>query len=1055
MSSVLSKAAAISRKASVLSAHLGSSQGTLTPEDVETRLSPPPQVPRTPPFLLPQARRRSYSSSNRPSSRKGRTLPHLHDKLIMSLLKQYKRLEVDLIKFSLKNNSVTKTNILRKTVLPFLRSINNLEHNFSPSLKVYTSLVSISSVFLIKWLNALLQSLNSRVPNMIVTSSDRNAYLECISRIISRHEWENVDPDTYAQYQKCLASTMDYCVNKLHTMKILPMSMSAFVGKVFAYGFFHLPNVSSALLFLLNVKQSVYDTSAGPMAPPLLPETTAKLKSVFPENVHSLIDYRGMRTLEKHQKGFLNAVSPPLHPVTGIKDPNGPWVRRWSSSDSDVFNSFFRHYVSILNQNLALLASTEGVSASLLFSCPGFGIILSHIFQIFNVSITRILKATATKPNSGPPDAFMFRQENAKQNLAGPLPIPSNVPLKQHDMYYNSIIKILKTVRDINYSDVVFSSELTGFIDALFIRIAKDISVYDYTKNGLILNVVYEFSNHVLDCSTLDWEFWLSCSYLMLNNSDHIQILLKNFAFLFNVWDKIPESLTSKRHAHQDYLRLWLVDANESYRLNFINWLISDQMFLKFFCHWHPIVRSYYLRLLIWRILGINNFESSISIQITRRIESKLNIALDELTKYSYSNRALSFKPDSPLVNRKFCVMPINMKNEFIMINDDPETSRNSTAANISKPSELRKTHPFEIFDEAIYTCSSLPISSGNDDNLASSSDESKSEKPTKNSSLVNSLGRLFKILTPDDSANNSKKTALSSINKFSSEKNDSLRKSKNSVSMTSLSTTYSMKSRSSSPSIMSFKSTPTALTDLSTTSSFTSDSDASSTDTSFSDLIKNTNKANPPEIFKVPPEIVRPYYKFEITVDHEAMGEKFLVMRNSNSTTNNSSRFFYHPTYTNHQSTSLPTETRIPSVSIFVNVDPYNKFFISSENILTADHAFVNEEEKEEMRAFASAFHSTLSAKNQVINWVNLGKSLNEWNMIVDEFERYLFNRVESDQLSYALSYSDSNDGSTIINESSGLDFDANINELNYFKRIIPFLPVDGSSEFKLLNAN
>lgn len=1051
MSAVLSKAAAISRKASVLSAHLGSSQGTITPEDVETGLSAPPLVPQPPAFLLPQARRRSFSSPTRPSSRKGQAPAHLHDRLIMSLLRQYKRLEVDLAKFSLKNNSVTKTNILRKTVLPFLRSINNLEHNFAPSLKVYRSLVSISSVFLIKWLNALLQSLNSRVPNMAVTSSDRNAYLECISRIISRHEWENVDPDTYSQYQKCLASTMDYCVNKLHTMKILPMSMAAFVGKVFAYGFFHLPKVSSALLFLLNVKQSVFDSSAGSMMPPVLPETAAELRALFPETVHSLINYRGMGTLEKHQKSFLNAVSPPQHPVTGIKDPNGPWVRRWCSSDSDVFNSFFRHYVSILNQNLAPMSSSKGVSAAVLFSCPGFSVILSHIFQIFNVSISRILKATATKPNSGSPDAFMFRPEGAKQSLLGPLPIPSNVPLKQHDMYYNSIIKIFKTVRDVNYSDVAFSSDLTRLIDGLFILIAKDISVYDHTKNGLILNIMYEFSNHTLDCSTIDWEFWLSCSYLMLHNSDHIQILLKNFAFLFNVWDKIPESLTSKKHIHEKYLLLWMTDVHESYRLNFVNWMISDEVMLKFLCHWHPIVRSYYLRLLVWRILGINNYESSSSIQITRRIESKLTIALDELTRYSY-NTNLSFRPDSPLANRRFSVIPISSKNEFIMINDDPEISRTSTAANISKPSELRKTHPFEIFDEAIYTCSSLPLSSGNDDSAASSSDESRGEKPIRNSSLVNSLGRLFKILTPDDQE--SPKKGVHNLKKSASEKNESLRKSKNSVSMTSLSTTYSMKSRLSSPSIMSFKSTPTALTDLSTASSFTSDSDASSTDTSFSDLIRNTNKANPPEIFKVPPEIVRPNYKFEIIVDHESMGEKFMVMQNSNSTTNNRSRFFYHPVYTNNQLMALPSETRIPSVSIFVNVDPYNKFFISSENILTADHAFVSDNEKEEMKTFVAAFHSTLSAKNQVINWVNLGKSLNEWNMVVDEFERYLFSRVEADQLSYALSYAEADDGSTIRNGSSGIEFDANVNELNYFKRIVPFLPVDGSNEFKLLNA-
>lgn len=74
------------------------------------------------------------------------------------------------------------------------------------------------------------------------------------------------------------------------------------------------------------------------------------------------------------------------------------------------------------------------------------------------------------------------------------------------------------------------------------------------------------------------------------------------------------------------------------------------------------------------------------------------------------------------------------------------------------------------------------------------------------------------------------------------------------------------------------------------------------------------------------------------------------------------------------------------------------------------------------------------------------MGRSLNEWNKIVQEFEFYLFNKVETDQANYfPVSTNDDSDVLLTIVE---------INEGDYFKRIIPFLSIDTFSEVKSLNA-
>lgn len=1091
MEKVLSKATTISRKKSFKDSNpllesplfLSPPPPVMTSDEPWSSLhSSPSSLSRKSSMLLSPSKLSRLSHSPKSSS-------NVEDKIIKALLKIYKKLEVDLAKFNAKQNSVLKTNILRTTLLPFLRSESSIETTCSRDSKIYKSLSSISTTILLKWWKALISGLASKPPivvsglaskssNFSVSSIDRNAYLEGISRIMARDEWNHIDKETFRQYQTQLTATLDYAIHKLQTLKIVPISISAFTGKVFAYSFFNLPHVSDALLFLLNVKQSVFELNMENFAENrnLSQGEINKLKDIFPSAIHHLIDFKGITDLPKKQKAFINTIPPPKHPVNGIQDPNGSWVRRWCSSDSDVFNSFFRHYISI-QETYIINYYSQGVTAkemfkirqeancSLIFNCPGFGILISHIYQIFAVSISRILQNSTMSKVSSQQSWNQNNNSNQQPMLNGKSSrLSGSVNVHQNDMYYNSIIKILKTLRDINHCDVISSGHLTTFIDSLLISIARTISIHDSTKNGLVLNIFHELANHIIDHNSINWDFWLGCCYVTLLNTDHIQTLLRSLAFLFNVWDTIPEILSrGQAPSNEPHLQGWLKNPNKSFKLNFTEWLISNEVWNKFFIHWNPIIRSYYIRLIVWRVIGVNNLENSISIQTSKRVEKKLLLSFENLEKYvnsekSYqANQTLNFKPDSPLVNRKFGILPTNLKNDFFMIND-----ATNDITSIARPSELRKTHPYEIFDEAIYSCSSLPSSPAN---AAIARKEEEVKQFARSNSLVNSIGKLFRILSADDDNSNVQNTD----NKLKfSKSNEDLKKlfppgqtgillnsKKNSASMTSISTAYSSKSRSSSPSIMSYQSTPTSTTDFSTESSLKSDSEVSSTASDLSDFtFKNdsscVNPSQPPELFKIPPEIIRPVFKFDIIVDHEMMNRKYAMMQVTNSSSKkfysvlpNYNKFNHHspPAFNRSRSFTLkhdiPKRPKIPAITIFINDDSFNKFYISTENI-----AFSNEEyydsEFEEAEEFITNFNMHF---RKMVQWNNLGKSLNEWNIVIEEFEKYLVSKVEYDEMNHMqnLSCNDSVDS---------------LKEKDYLKKIIPFLPVDSTNEFKLLNA-
>lgn len=958
--------------------------------------------------LPPSPRRLSHSET--PSPRKCATSPYFADtesaeyeRKVRLQLKQFKGLELTLDKFVAKLNGIMKTNLLRTVLLPFLRLVPALDTLFAPALSIYVSLVSVCTTILGRWWRLLLSALTAPTTVPQVSLTDRNAYLECVSRILCRSDWFLAGSDAMAMYTSCLCDTLDYAINKISTTKIVPVSLSAFTGKTFAFAYFFVPGVALALLFLLNVRQSTLKSSLA-HRPALPADTVATAKAVFPDHLAGLIDYRGVQSVERAKQKSINCLSPPKHPVRGICEPNGPWVRSWCCCGSDIFNAFFRHYITVCS---VFVQDRIDVPVD---AFPGFHVVVGNLHQVFSFCINKILVKTAANGSWNKLSVGKAERIPADAPSAG-----SNAVLRTTDANYALLIKVFRTIRDIGYCEVHFAAEVVKAVDRVMVTLASSTSVYDFGRTAAVLNLVCEYANHVADTADIDWEFWLGCTYLALSKTSLVPCVTVSLAFLFNVWAMIPIRLSENFDWRtQVYRAGWLTNRSESYKENFARWLTSNDTWHVFFTHWSPLVRAYYMRLIAWRVIGFNNYESSVSILTTHRIKCKVEVIyslLERVVRVSdlappFSVHGVDFFPDMPKVDRKLCIVPLNT---YRAMSDNGPL--------VAFPSAVQFGDLYEILDEAVYTCNLMSTQTP-----AEVTDDLRC-KSSRNHSLISSFSKFFKLLSADDSVD-----SLVALAPPRSNAKNTFAHVRRTQSSNSFLRALPLRRSYSSPSLQFVQHSHTdtlgespATSDSDSASTISSYFGSSSASTSSSDTSSNSH---PPELVKRMPSIVRPNHKFDMVLDNEVIARKAAQMHCANLRADSE---FYDRSAEGAAGRSMPGVPSIPSTLIFVNSDRYRRFYVIKEP-LEFDDAVVEDER-------APSVHDMFRSLKTPADLAKLGRALNEWNRIVDEFEAYLTRIVEP--------------GDTCL--ASPADAGLDVDEEDYYKRIVPFMPIDNFIELKL----
>lgn len=516
---------------------------------------------------------------------------------------------------------------MRTTLLPFLRTY--AAHSSNQRLRPED--LDRRANILNGWWTGLLELLAGR-NNQSISGTDRPAILEGIAGVMERPEWrlspspfcaladraetlstttvkssgsnsssssdflaESVFHNVRNIFTQNLLSQMTFVVDKM-SLRNAAASLVTFCGKTCAYAFCFCPGIADVLVRLWNptlepMKRVLEESGITRLD--RLDATSDRIVAAFPPMLHSL----KFQSLPKLVRLLRRPATLPLG--TANLDWYGTWVKRWSGAESDLFYVFVKHYHILVTEFLPRKpTNAERVCVP--------GLVMVHAQVLVNLDATINRHATPQQPEEPGNGAAAITFDDVlgdPDTSASTLPIPPANATRQ--MAENRLIML---IRD-------FLSERNGHISTarrifaecfgcLLQAAARRVSIYDnnacytlcdFLEEAFVILVRYESLDdrqHLI----LHRPFWLSV-FKQMTASHNTATEIKLFAFLYSTW---PTLIT-----------------NEQWKASLcLDFLLEPEFFESRFNHWCPMVRSYFMRLLCWRVARFDEAESATEVYV-------------------------------------------------------------------------------------------------------------------------------------------------------------------------------------------------------------------------------------------------------------------------------------------------------------------------------------------------------------------------------------------------------------------------------------------------------
>jgi hypothetical protein len=534
----------------------------------------------------------------------GKEAPRKKDELWSA----FRALESDYQKFQAKSSAL-RTNVVRATLLPFLKNYSHHPSNKTLRPEDIDRRITIFN----KWWIGLLEMLDGR-HNQYVSGIDRPVILDAITGIMTRPEWrlapsyfapkadrnphrslprsrssgslnsgasqflaESVYHNVRNMFIQNLLSQMALVVDKM-SLRSTPASLVTFCGKAAAYAFFFCPGLADVLVKIWAIPSEMIRRVVDEFGLVRRFSGSDRVEGIvadFPPNLHSLA-WKSTKATTALLRQRLNL------PIGASKIPwHGPWTARWCGRDSDLFFVFCKHYHILCEEFLP--QDTPLVDKA---RAPGFVLVHAQILTILDATIHRPSSndATANTLSIAFDDVLAGADANA---AALPLPPSSNVTRL---MAENRLIMLLRDF--MAERPLEFSNARLTFAEAFaktFGAAARKTSQFDHNacfimcdfmEEALTIYIRFQKSLDIY-VEYIDWAFWLNVCRKMLE-SENTMTEIRLFSFIFKAWNTI------------------VGDERRKEVLSF-EWLLSDDTFRKYYLHWCPMVRAYYMRLLCWR----------------------------------------------------------------------------------------------------------------------------------------------------------------------------------------------------------------------------------------------------------------------------------------------------------------------------------------------------------------------------------------------------------------------------------------------------------------------
>lgn len=541
----------------------------------------------------------------------------------------FRSLESDHAKFMVKTSAL-KANVVRSTVLPFLRNHFYLEH---PSTKnLCPAHLERRINVLNKWWQSLLHMLQMQNG---LSGMDRPVVLEAILAIMARPEWRlgpsgiaplsrrrskdllrnvstdslatddsssttgSVYDDTRSTFVQNLGYQMNVVIDKM-SLRHAPASLVAFCGTATAYAFFFCPGITEALLQIWKISADTIKRVAEEFGLPRRVGMSAKhddIVSAFPHNIH-VLGWSSPRALVNHLRKPVS-----LPKGSAVFPEHGLWVNRWCGRDSEFFYDFCKHYHILLEDFIP--SNTPFIEKA---RAPAFVLVHAQIVSVIDGTLHKMDAADDLAANQGVTFEDILARADASVT-ALPLSPFGNMA---RPMSENRLIILARDVLD---RPTEYEEAQRTFAEAFACSLktaAKRTSLYNHSACFLLCDFLEElwpvYANYhklnTFEQDFIDWQFWLEAWQKMLDSRNNLTVI-RLFSFIYTIWDLLR-------------------DVESRLEAVCLEWLLSEETFERFFIHWCPMVRGYYMRLLAWRICRYEDDATQLEAQILTTVCERL-----------------------------------------------------------------------------------------------------------------------------------------------------------------------------------------------------------------------------------------------------------------------------------------------------------------------------------------------------------------------------------------------------------------------------------------------
>lgn len=513
-------------------------------------------------------------------------------------------------RYASKPNSV-KINVVRGALLPFLRTYANHPSNY----RLRPDDLDRRTGILDKWWVGLLEQLvGSNLYN--VSANDRPILLDAVSGIMQRPEWRS-PPSAFCPLSDRMPSTTitrnssksslasntsEYLLESVHhsirnmfvqnllvqmafavdrmSLRSAPASLVSFCGKTCAYAFFFCPCIADILVRLWDIPTKCIKRVLSASNPDLVRDirsTPRGIQANFPQCLQGLALKSSREAVEYLRKK-------PITPLgTEHIQWHGYWLSRWSGKESDLFYVFVKYFHILTAEFLSSDADKiERLSAS--------GVVLVHSQLLANLDSTihrqgpAVPDANATEGTQMPFDDFLGADATAP-SFTTP---PANAT---RPMTENRLIVLLRDMlADSPHPPPVYSVFFSeSFCDILKASV-RTTSLYHHSACFILCDFLQEtfailanFQRHArLQTPLINITFWMP-AFKQMVQSQNTTTEIRLYSLLFTCWPYLTDTDVFKTELS-------------------INFLLEEQYFTSRFCHWCPMVRAYFMRLVCWRV---------------------------------------------------------------------------------------------------------------------------------------------------------------------------------------------------------------------------------------------------------------------------------------------------------------------------------------------------------------------------------------------------------------------------------------------------------------------